>query len=291
MNEDMKDEARLPVVVVEAVAVTKENDDGELYLDWLLEGGICALEFAGQTLLVAHGEVTDDEGSGEVYKAADAQALIAELRAENGYWKRMFDQSEDARNRLDAMWRKRIAKFQAAAERGVVLPEPDEINQMAFEEGQPAENGDGYLFSQEEFDLFVQRLLDSCRLNPAPTAQPVADEREAFEVEIPDIAATFDGLYLTPMMPLKSGEHLMTVAQHLRIEKQLRATRSPAEQPGLSVPKGFVLVPKVATLQMKNAGWQEIDRQGVDPESCEMQTIYHAMLAAAPSVSDKAKGE
>lgn len=37
---------------------------------------------------------------------------------------------------------------------------PDEINQMAFEEGEPAEDGDGYSFSQEEFDLFVQRLLD-----------------------------------------------------------------------------------------------------------------------------------
>lgn len=44
----------------------------------------------------------------------------------------------------------------------VDVPGPDEIHQMAFEEGQPAEDGDGYLFSAEEFDLFVQRLLDSC---------------------------------------------------------------------------------------------------------------------------------
>jgi hypothetical protein len=49
------------------------------------------------------------------------------------------------------------------------------------------------------------------------------------------------------------------------------------------VADGCRLVPVVATLAMKNAGWQEIDRQGIDPESCEMQTIYHAMLAAAPS--------
>src|SRR5690606_34694012 len=47
-----------------------------------------------------------------------------------------------------------------------VVPEADEIHQMAFEEGQPAENGDGYLFTAEEFDLFVERLL--ARLNPAP---------------------------------------------------------------------------------------------------------------------------
>ncbi|HHK3860110.1 hypothetical protein [Pseudomonas aeruginosa] len=50
----------------------------------------------------------------------------------------------------------------------VDVPGPDEIHQMAFEEGQPADDGDGYLFSAEEFDLFVQRLLDSCA---APVAQ------------------------------------------------------------------------------------------------------------------------
>lgn len=36
---------------------------------------------------------------------------------------------------------------------------PDEIHQIAFEEGIPAENGDGYSFTSEEFDLFVERLL------------------------------------------------------------------------------------------------------------------------------------
>ena len=41
----------------------------------------------------------------------------------------------------------------------LVPVEPDQIHQMAFEEGQPAENGDGYMFTAEEFDLFVDRLL------------------------------------------------------------------------------------------------------------------------------------
>lgn len=53
----------------------------------------------------------------------------------------------------------------------VDVPGPDEIHQMAFEEGQPADDGDGYLFSAEEFDLFVQRLLDSCAAHVAQ-AQP-----------------------------------------------------------------------------------------------------------------------
>lgn len=47
---------------------------------------------------------------------------------------------------------------------------PDEIHQMAFEEGQPADNGDGYLFTAEEFDLFVERLLK--RAAPPAAEQP-----------------------------------------------------------------------------------------------------------------------
>ncbi|MEX5343762.1 hypothetical protein [Pseudomonas sp. I2] len=54
---------------------------------------------------------------------------------------------------------------------------PDEINQMAFEEGRPAEDGDGYTFTQEEFDLFVQRLLDRAALEHKPAG---ADDLAAF---------------------------------------------------------------------------------------------------------------
>jgi len=56
-------------------------------------------------------------------------------------------------------------------------------------------------------------------------AEPAAaqDKQEAFEVEIPDIAAIHNGRYLVPYRSLEAGERLMTVAQHLRIEKQLRA--------------------------------------------------------------------
>ncbi|MGJ5763859.1 hypothetical protein [Pseudomonas aeruginosa] len=79
--------------------------------------------------------------------------------------------------RLDGLVSGRTAERDAALARVAELekqepagaPMPDEIHQMAFEEGQPAEDGDGYLFSAEEFDLFVQRLLDSCA---APVAQP-----------------------------------------------------------------------------------------------------------------------
>lgn len=52
--------------------------------------------------------------------------------------------------------------------------EADEIHQMAFEEGQPAENGDGYSFTSEEFDLFVERLLASpnAELEPTEAGEP-----------------------------------------------------------------------------------------------------------------------
>jgi len=52
---------------------------------------------------------------------------------------------------------------------------------------------------------------------------PVQDERKTFEVEIPDISAIYDGRSFIPYRSLEAGERLMTVAQHLRIEKQLRA--------------------------------------------------------------------
>ncbi len=51
----------------------------------------------------------------------------------------------------------------------------------------------------------------------------VQDERKTFEVEIPDISAIYDGRSFIPYRSLEAGECLMTVAQHLRIEKQLRA--------------------------------------------------------------------
>lgn len=51
----------------------------------------------------------------------------------------------------------------------------------------------------------------------------VQDERKTFEVEIPDISAIYDGRSFIPYRSLEAGERLMTVAQHLRIETQLRA--------------------------------------------------------------------
>lgn len=55
---------------------------------------------------------------------------------------------------------------------GVVQwPDADEIMQMAFEEGQPSEDASGYYFELEEFDLFIQRLMEEVtHLNSSPAS-------------------------------------------------------------------------------------------------------------------------
>lgn len=62
---------------------------------------------------------------------------------------------------------------EAKAQGVVQWPEADEIMQMAFEEGQPADDASGYCFELEEFDLFIERLMSEvARLNAASVQQP-----------------------------------------------------------------------------------------------------------------------
>lgn len=60
-------------ILVEAVAVTRECDEEGLRLEWLLEGGIAALEHPGTVLLVAQGTLTNDSGNGYVYPARNPE--------------------------------------------------------------------------------------------------------------------------------------------------------------------------------------------------------------------------
>lgn len=56
-------------IMIQAVAVTREDDEGGLILEWLLEGGIAEMEFAGMTLfaLPEANELCDEDGSAEIY--------------------------------------------------------------------------------------------------------------------------------------------------------------------------------------------------------------------------------
>jgi hypothetical protein len=107
---------------------------------------------------------------------------------------------------------------------------------------------------------------------------PGQDEREASEVEIPSIVATFDGLYLIPIAPLTAGEHLMTVAQHLRIEKQLRAAL--ANRPALTGQQASVAQQALGLILEQCRYWQGRDeaRRG------NFATLY----AAAKELIDNA---
>ena len=81
------------------------------------------------------------------------------------------------------------APVSEAKAHGVVKwPEADEIMQMAFEEGQPADDASGYCFELEEFDLFIERLMsDVARLNAAPVQQVVPDA--STKMQWPEIVA------------------------------------------------------------------------------------------------------
>ncbi|WP_206617398.1 hypothetical protein [Pseudomonas alkylphenolica] len=56
-------------VLIQAVAVTREDDDEGLRLEWLLEGGISEMEFPGMVLfaLPDANDLCEEDGSAEVY--------------------------------------------------------------------------------------------------------------------------------------------------------------------------------------------------------------------------------
>jgi hypothetical protein len=95
-------------IQVEAVAVTREDEDGELYLDWLIEGGISALEVAGQTLLIAHGKITDGEGGGEVYTAEPAHSDVSVTRGDSAEIRLMLVRVTDELDALNCSMRDQI---------------------------------------------------------------------------------------------------------------------------------------------------------------------------------------
>lgn len=104
--------------------------------------------------------------------------------------------------------------------------ESDHIHQMAFEEGQPAENGDGYSFTSEEFDLFVERLLTAAAPQPPAlggepgTIWDVADK--AIKEAYPGETLGFWGAQRIPKFGLLRG----AIA---RIEHDSRAHLAPLQ--------------------------------------------------------------
>lgn len=80
-------DAEAEPIQLEAVGITRQDDDG-LYVEWLLEGGISAIEHPGTLLLVASDapDLCAEDGGAEVYLSPQAeqvleQKLPAELMA------------------------------------------------------------------------------------------------------------------------------------------------------------------------------------------------------------------
>lgn len=74
LDKEVSGDSRAPLpqgesVTIEAVAVTRENGEGGLRLEWLLEGGIAQMEAAGMVLFAIPeaNDLCDEDGSAEVY--------------------------------------------------------------------------------------------------------------------------------------------------------------------------------------------------------------------------------
>jgi hypothetical protein len=121
--------------------------------------------------------------------------------------------------------------------------------------------------------------------------------------EVGGVMVTLAALCLAHGMDMHAaGEtelaRIWTKVEQIRAKQKAKPAMSPlpgsypdrTSQPApVSVPEGWKLVPEVATLEMKNAGWQECERQGVDPEVIEMQTVWTALHLNAPICLDKVK--
>ena len=80
-------------------------------------------------------------------------------------------------NEHERCYQAEIAALKAQPSGVVQWPDADEIMQMAFEEGQPSEDASGYYFELEEFDLFIQRLMEEvAHLNSSPVTDNGAPE-------------------------------------------------------------------------------------------------------------------
>lgn len=111
--------------------------------------------------------------------AIKAQEQVAYIPVDRKFLEEIADSLDyDVRDVRDKVRSLLAAPVSEAKAQGVVQwPEADEIMQMAFEEGQPADDASGYCFELEEFDLFIERLMSEvARLNAAPVQQVSAPD-------------------------------------------------------------------------------------------------------------------
>jgi hypothetical protein len=153
-----------------------------------------------------------EQGMNDTLKVAGR--IGAELGAVKRENEKLREIAEDAGRELQA-W---IASFPRASHhqaKALIA----RISAALSQQADPSETTEAYT-AHDMATAAAQGFRDGqAAVEPAPAQ----DERKTFEVEIPDISAIYDGRSFIPYRSLEAGERLMTVAQHLRIEKQLRA--------------------------------------------------------------------
>lgn len=179
---------------------------------------------------------------------------------------------------------------------GVVRwPEADEIMQMAFEEGQPSEDASGYYFELEEFDLFIQRLMEEvARLNQPASAALSANHSERVP-ELSSFVAFADALGLD----LRQSDDQWNSALEL-YEKLIAAYPQPSadlsvpthgEQVRNMVPDGWNVErgcsPSGYVLHSPGGSMIRVCDSGMGGIETAFAMFLKAMLAAAPSAGSQ----
>ncbi|HFT7365043.1 TPA: hypothetical protein ACGRV9_006506 [Pseudomonas aeruginosa] len=209
--------------------------------------------------------------------ANDELMTVAQHAASVARWAEMFNRVEQQRDAALARVASLESKLAELEKQDLVdVPGPDEIHQIAFEEGQPADDGDGYLFSAEEFDLFVQRLLDSC-------AAPVAQAQQLHDLDKQCRDDVARALGLRP-----SQERGFAWSYLLASIKSCVKASEDAAQAQHSVPEGVTIERDVAgTIHIKVGDFDFIQLQYQRPYTDNASTWKLAeriasLLAAAP---------
>jgi hypothetical protein len=126
------------VLAVAWIKVTRPDKRGNAYeLDWYS---------AAERLPVGEYELVDE-------------AHVTRLTAERDGLQAEVERQQNTIDGMNQTHAESVEHFQSELTKAREWPQADQIHQIAFEEGQPAENGDGYAFSAEEFDLFIERLI------------------------------------------------------------------------------------------------------------------------------------
>ena len=202
----------------------------------------------------------------EIERLKEGQSILIIARDEQ---KRLANEYRD-------LWSRAALKAQPS---GVVQwPDADEIMQMAFEEGQPSEDASGYYFELEEFDLFIQRLMEEvARLNSSPVSSAPSHGGGVAHTDCRSEDGITVGLIdsiITSCRVLSSRDLTCEAAV-----EALRDLRSDSDvslikpSHGEQVREGWQLVPVEPTDAMLEAGDKYIGTPAT----------YKAMLSACPS--------